>query len=30
MLRGVERAGAQFTFTLAAYTLARLTKLLAA
>lgn len=30
MLRGVERAGAQFTFTLAGYNLARLPKLLAA
>jgi hypothetical protein len=30
MLRGVERVGAQFTFTLAAYNLARLPKLLAA
>ena len=29
MLRGVERAGAQFTFTLAAYNLVRLPKLLA-
>lgn len=30
MLRGLERVGAQFTFTLAAYDLARLPKLLAA
>jgi len=29
MLRGVERVGAQFTFTLAAYNLVRLPKLLA-
>ena len=30
MVRGVERAGAQFTLTLAAYNLVRLPKLLAA
>jgi hypothetical protein len=30
MLRGVERVGAQFAFTLAAYNLIRLPKLLAA
>jgi hypothetical protein len=30
MLRGLERVGAQFTFTLAGYDLARLPKLLAA
>jgi hypothetical protein len=30
MLRGIERVGAQFTFTLAGYDLARLPKLLAA
>jgi hypothetical protein len=30
MLRGVERVGAQFTFTLAAYNLVRLPKLFAA
>jgi hypothetical protein len=30
MLRGLRRAGAQFTLTMAAYTLARLPRLLAA